>query len=103
LIIYKEEGYDKLGIEEKLSVASRKKQEGNVLYNSSLFERAIKKYKLILDILTTNDKSHDEQAEQVKKLKLSSFLNIAACSLGAKKHNEVIEYSNKAKMAGHSI
>jgi len=73
-------------------VAAKKKQQGNDLYNRGFFDRAVKKYNVILDLMKNMDKENEKQAT---KTILSSHLNIAACHLANNKFPEAIATCDK--------
>jgi FK506-binding protein 4/5 len=83
-------------VDEKFETAERKKQEGNELYQQGKVARALKKYKRALDLFEYDSNLTDEQKDRAKKLKVSCYLNTAACHMKDKEYKKVIENCNKA-------
>ncbi|XP_020891758.1 70 kDa peptidyl-prolyl isomerase isoform X2 [Arabidopsis lyrata subsp. lyrata] len=75
--------------EEKIEAANRKKEEGNLLYKNQKYQRAAKKYNKAADFIETGKFEGDEE-KQLKALRVSCFLNAAACSLKLKNFRETI-------------
>ncbi|KAG7585289.1 FKBP-type peptidyl-prolyl cis-trans isomerase domain [Arabidopsis thaliana x Arabidopsis arenosa] len=69
--------------EEKIEAANRKKEEGNLLYKNQKYQRAAKKYSKAAECIE-NGKFEGDEEKQVKALRVSCFLNGAACSLKLK-------------------
>ncbi|XP_010513402.1 PREDICTED: 70 kDa peptidyl-prolyl isomerase-like [Camelina sativa] len=76
--------------EEKIEAANRKKEEGNLLYKNQKYQRAVKKYNKAAECIANGFFEGDEE-KMVKALRVSCFLNGAACSL---KLNNFLETVN---------
>ncbi|KAK7310766.1 hypothetical protein RJT34_08479 [Clitoria ternatea] len=66
---------------EKIEVAGRKKEEGNVLFKASNYQRARKKYDKATDFVSEDGSFGDDEQKLAKALRVSCWLNSAACSL----------------------
>jgi len=82
--------------DEKLEIANKRKEEGNVFFKEQNFRRAIKKYERALHFVDSDYKATDDEKVQFKQTKLVLYLNIAACKLQTKDYLKVIENCNKA-------
>ena len=99
-------------IEELLQEAARYKEEGNELFASGQYKKAISKYSTVfaftrglpgskrgmdniasMAVGTPIDPSLDQRAVELERL---SELNIAACYLKLERGKEALEHSNKA-------
>nr|GMD89177.1 peptidyl-prolyl cis-trans isomerase FKBP62-like isoform X1 [Ipomoea batatas] len=88
---------------ERIEVASRKKEEGNALFKIGKYQRALKKYDKAVDFVSEDGPFGDDDQNMVKSLRVSCWLNGAACCLklddfeGAIKQSSMvlsIEWSN---------
>ncbi|XP_022768625.1 70 kDa peptidyl-prolyl isomerase-like [Durio zibethinus] len=70
-----------LNSHEKIEAAGKKKEEGNVLFKSGNYKRAGKKYDKALDCVSEDGPFGDDELKLVKALRISCWLNGAACSL----------------------
>ncbi|CAL5206108.1 unnamed protein product [Lathyrus oleraceus] len=66
---------------EKIEVAGRKKEEGNLLFKSGKYQRAAKKYDKAADFVSEDGSFGDDEQKLAKSLRLSCWLNGAACCL----------------------
>ncbi|EEF52262.1 70 kDa peptidyl-prolyl isomerase isoform X2 [Ricinus communis] len=66
---------------EKIEAAGRKKEEGNLLFKSGKFQRAGKKYDKAADYIVEEVSFDDDEQKLIKSLRVSCWLNGAACSL----------------------
>ncbi|CAI8606220.1 unnamed protein product [Vicia faba] len=66
---------------EKVEVAGRKKEEGNLLYKSGKYQRAAKKYDKAADFVSEDGSFGDDEQKLAKSLRISCWLNGAACCL----------------------
>ncbi|XP_010553661.1 PREDICTED: 70 kDa peptidyl-prolyl isomerase isoform X2 [Tarenaya hassleriana] len=80
--------------QEKIEAACRKKDEGNQLYKNQKYQRAAKKYDKAADCVEACSFGDDEE-KQVKALRVSCWLNGAACSLKLKDFPEAIRLCSK--------
>ncbi|CAH9053689.1 unnamed protein product [Cuscuta europaea] len=70
-----------ISIHERIEVANRKKEEGNVLFKHEKYERALKKYKKAVDYVSEGGCFEDNDQKLIKSLQVSCWLNGAACCL----------------------
>ncbi|EOA34976.1 hypothetical protein CARUB_v10020064mg [Capsella rubella] len=75
--------------EEKIEAANGKKEQGNLLYKNQKYQRAAKKYNKAAECIENGFFEGDEE-KKVKALRVSCFLNGAACSLKLKNFQETI-------------
>uniref|UniRef100_A0A2N9ENL6 peptidylprolyl isomerase n=1 Tax=Fagus sylvatica TaxID=28930 RepID=A0A2N9ENL6_FAGSY len=66
---------------EKIEAARRKKEEGNLLFNTGKYQRAEKKYDKAADYVNEDESFRDDEQKLAKQLRVSCWLNGAACSL----------------------
>ncbi|XP_015900479.1 peptidyl-prolyl cis-trans isomerase FKBP62 isoform X1 [Ziziphus jujuba] len=66
---------------EKIEAAERKKEEGNLLFKSGKYQRAAKKYDKAADYVSEDMSFEKDELKLAKALRVSSWLNGAACSL----------------------
>ncbi|XP_010273186.1 PREDICTED: peptidyl-prolyl cis-trans isomerase FKBP62-like isoform X2 [Nelumbo nucifera] len=66
---------------EKIETAGMKKEEGNALFKNGKFQRAAKRYEKATDYVSEDGTSEDGEQKLVKALRVSCWLNIAACNL----------------------
>ncbi|XP_031479364.1 peptidyl-prolyl cis-trans isomerase FKBP62-like isoform X1 [Nymphaea colorata] len=79
---------------EKIDAAAKKKEEGNILFKSGKYQQAAKKYTKAADCL--NEGSFEDGEEKAAKtLKVSCWLNNAACSLKLNNFNDTIQLCSK--------
>ncbi|WCJ35596.1 Peptidyl-prolyl cis-trans isomerase FKBP65 [Euphorbia peplus] len=81
--------------QEKIEAASRKKEEGNVLFKSGKYQRARKKYDKAADCVVEEGSFGDDEQKLVKSLSVSCWLNGAACSLKLNDFQEAIKLCSK--------
>ncbi|KAK7376981.1 hypothetical protein VNO80_02401 [Phaseolus coccineus] len=77
----KEKAPWELNNKEKIEVAERKKEEGNVLFKGDNYLRAEKKYEQAVDFLSDDGSFGFGEQKQADALRVSCWLNGAACSL----------------------
>ncbi|TKY57910.1 70 kDa peptidyl-prolyl isomerase [Spatholobus suberectus] len=87
----KEKAPWELNSKEKIEVAGRKKEEGNVLFKGGNYQRAGKKYEKAADFVSEDGSFEDDEQKQAKALRLSCWLNGAACSLKLNDFPEAIK------------
>ncbi|KAL9361277.1 hypothetical protein Peur_044062 [Populus x canadensis] len=86
----KEKPFWKMDTHEKLEASERKKLDGNVLFKAGKFWRASKKYEKAAKYIEFDHAFTDEEMCLAKSLRLSCYLNNAACKL---KSGEFLEAS----------
>ncbi|KAG4953608.1 hypothetical protein JHK87_039202 [Glycine soja] len=77
----KEKAPWELNSKEKIEVAGRMKEEGNVLFKGGNYQRAGKKYEKAADFVEEDGSFGDDEQKQAQTLRVSCWLNGAACSL----------------------
>ncbi|XP_027332739.1 70 kDa peptidyl-prolyl isomerase-like isoform X4 [Abrus precatorius] len=77
----KEKAPWELNSKEKIEVAGRKKEEGNVLFKSGNYQRARKKYEKAADFVSEDGSFGDEEQKLAEALRVLCWLNGAACCL----------------------
>ncbi|XP_031118608.1 peptidyl-prolyl cis-trans isomerase FKBP62-like isoform X2 [Ipomoea triloba] len=66
---------------ERIEVASRKKEEGNALFKIGKYQRALKRYDKAVDFVSEDGPFGDDDQNMIKSLRVSCWLNGAACCL----------------------
>ncbi|KAA8528448.1 hypothetical protein F0562_035803 [Nyssa sinensis] len=66
---------------ERIEAAGKKKEEGNILFKNGKYQRAGKKYDKAADYVSDDVSFGDDDQKLVKALRVSCWLNGAACSL----------------------
>lgn len=77
----KEKAPWELNNQEKIEAAGKKKEEGNILFKDGNYQRAGKKYDKAVDYVSEDGLFQDDEQKQIKALRISCWLNGAACSL----------------------
>ncbi|OAY23052.1 hypothetical protein MANES_18G047900v8 [Manihot esculenta] len=67
--------------QEKIETAHKEKEGGNLLFKSGKYQRAAKKYDKAADYVVEEGSFGDDEQKLVKSLRVSCWLNGAACSL----------------------
>ncbi|ONK60180.1 uncharacterized protein A4U43_C08F15240 [Asparagus officinalis] len=80
---------------EKIGAAENAKQMGNDLYKIGKFSRAAKKYDKAVSYINENGSFEDGDDKLVRTLRVSCWLNHAACSLKLKDFKETIQLCSK--------
>lgn len=80
---------------EKIEAAGRKKEEGNILFKSGKYQRAGKKYDKALDCVSEDGSFEDFEQKPVNALRVTCWLNGAACSLKLNDFQEAIMFCSK--------
>lgn len=100
----KEKNFWELDNPERIEFAQKKKEEGNVLFKSGKYERAEKKYEKAAFYINEDVSSGplkrdlsfgDDEKKLVKELRVSCWLNSAACSLKLENFREAIRLCSK--------
>ncbi|XP_057427339.1 70 kDa peptidyl-prolyl isomerase-like isoform X2 [Lotus japonicus] len=87
----KEKAPWELSSKEKIAVAGRKKDEGNLLFKDGKYQRAGKKYEKAADFVSEDGSFGDDEQNLAKALRVSCWLNGAACSLKLNDFPEAIK------------
>ncbi|CAL4918844.1 unnamed protein product [Urochloa decumbens] len=80
---------------EKLEAAEKSKVAGNDLFKIGKFQRAAKKYSKALSYINEEEHFEDEVEESTKTLRVSCWLNHAACCLKLKDFAQAISLCSK--------
>ncbi|XP_024162746.1 peptidyl-prolyl cis-trans isomerase FKBP62 isoform X4 [Rosa chinensis] len=80
---------------EKIEAAGRKKEEGNLLFKKGKYHRAGKKYDKAADYVSEDVIFGDDELKLAKTLRVSCWLNGAACSLKLNDFQEAIKLCSK--------
>lgn len=80
---------------ERIEAAVRKKEEGNQLFRTGKYQRAGKKYEKAAECVSEDGVFTDDDQKLVKSLRLSCWLNGAACNLKLNDFQEVIKLCSK--------
>ncbi|KAJ7958280.1 Peptidylprolyl isomerase [Quillaja saponaria] len=80
---------------EKIEAAGRKKEEGNLLFKNGKFQRAGKKYDKAADYVSEDGSFGDDEQKQAKALRISCWLNGAACCLKVNDFHGAINLCSK--------
>ncbi|CAI9784854.1 unnamed protein product [Fraxinus pennsylvanica] len=80
---------------ERIEAAVRKKEEGNQLFRTGKYHRAGKKYEKAAEYVSEDGAFTDDDQKLVKSLRLSCWLNGAACNLKLNDFQEVIKLCSK--------
>ncbi|OIT29292.1 PREDICTED: peptidyl-prolyl cis-trans isomerase FKBP62-like [Nicotiana attenuata] len=80
---------------ERIQVAQRKKEEGNLLFKNGKYQRAMKKYEKAVDYINEDGTFEDDDRRLVKSLRVSCWLNGAACCLKQNDFQEAIKHCSK--------
>ncbi|KAI3508883.1 hypothetical protein L1887_23903 [Cichorium endivia] len=91
----KEKAPWEMAVHERIKTAGIKKEEGNVLYKSGKYQRAAKKYDKAVDYVSEEGQFGDDDQKLVKSLRVSCWLNGAACSLKLKDYKNAIMLCSK--------
>ncbi|KAL2529503.1 Peptidyl-prolyl cis-trans isomerase FKBP62 [Forsythia ovata] len=91
----KEKAPWEMGNLERIEAAVRKKEEGNQLFKIGKYQRAGKKYDKAAEYVSEDVVFTDDDQKLVKTLRLSCWLNGAACSLKLNDFQEVIKLCSK--------
>ncbi|KAL6216712.1 hypothetical protein ACLB2K_009931 [Fragaria x ananassa] len=84
-----------LSNQEKIEAAGRKKEEGNLLFKIGKYHRAGKKYEKAADYVSEDVIFGDDELKLAKPLRVSSWLNGAACSLKLNDFQEALKLCSK--------
>ncbi|KAK6116021.1 hypothetical protein DH2020_008290 [Rehmannia glutinosa] len=83
---------------ERIEAAGRKKEEGNQLFKNGKYQRAAKKYEKVpqaVDYVSQDGTYSDEDEKILKSLRVSGWLNGAACCLKLNNFGEAINLCSK--------
>ncbi|KAG9440606.1 hypothetical protein H6P81_020771 [Aristolochia fimbriata] len=89
---------------EKIAAAEKKKEEGNKLFKSEKYWQAANRYDKAADYVNEDKDFSDEVQNQAKSLRVSCWLNHAACSLKLSDFREVVKLCSKVlDIESHNI
>ncbi|KAK6938558.1 hypothetical protein RJ641_032066 [Dillenia turbinata] len=91
----KEKAPWELSSKEKIEAAGKRKEEGNLLFESAKYLRAGKKYDKAADYVSEDGSFGDDDQKLAKALRISCWLNGAACSLKLNNYGEAISLCSK--------
>ncbi|KAL1823273.1 hypothetical protein ACET3Z_010051 [Daucus carota] len=80
---------------ERIQAAEMKKNEGNVLFKNGKYQRALKKYDKAATYVGEDGSFGDDSQKLVKSLRVSCWLNNAACCLRLNNYQGAIELCSK--------
>ncbi|KAH0681435.1 hypothetical protein KY290_023599 [Solanum tuberosum] len=80
---------------ERIQMAQRKKEEGNLLFKNGKYQRAMKKYEKATDCINEDEHFEDDDQKIVKSLRVSCWLNGAAACLKRNYFQEAIKQCSK--------
>lgn len=81
--------------DERIQVAQRKKEEGNLLFKNGRYQRAVKKYEKAVDCINEDELFENDDQKIVKSLRVSCWLNGAAAFLKRNYFQEAIKQCSK--------
>ncbi|XP_012857389.1 PREDICTED: 70 kDa peptidyl-prolyl isomerase-like isoform X2 [Erythranthe guttata] len=85
----------KMDPQERISECETNKNDGNILFKDGKFELASNKYDKAAKYVEYNHSFSDEQKNQANSLRLSCYLNEAACKLKIGEYKEVTKLCTK--------
>ncbi|GMI91081.1 rotamase FKBP 1, FK506 BINDING PROTEIN 62 [Hibiscus trionum] len=91
----KEKAPWELNSKEKIEAAGKKKEEGNILFKNGNYQRAGKKYDKAVDYVSEDGLFQDDEQKLMKALRISCWLNGAACSLKLSDFQGAIQLCSK--------
>lgn len=91
----KEKAPWEMATNERIKAAGKKKEEGNVLFKNGKYQRAAKKYDKAVDYVNEDGVFGDDDQKLIKSLRVSCWLNGAACSLKLNDYQEAIKLCSK--------
>ncbi|CAN4092175.1 unnamed protein product [Withania somnifera] len=91
----KEKDPGEMNKQERIQVAQRKKEEGNLLFKNGKYQRAVKKYEKAIDCINEDEAFEDDDQKTVKSLRVACWLNGAAACLKRNYFKEAIKQCSK--------
>ncbi|XP_044505306.1 70 kDa peptidyl-prolyl isomerase-like [Mangifera indica] len=91
----KEKPFWKMESKEKIEACERKKHDGNLLFRAGKFWRASKKYEKAAKIVEFDHSFTDDEKHTANDLRLSCYLNNAACKLKLEEYSEASRLCTK--------
>ncbi|PHU20675.1 70 kDa peptidyl-prolyl isomerase [Capsicum chinense] len=91
----KEKDPGEMNNHERIQVAQRKKEEGNLLFKDGKYQSAVKKYEKAIDCINEDEPFEDDDQKIVKSLKVACWLNGAAACLKRNYFQEAIKQCSK--------
>ncbi|XP_041021479.1 70 kDa peptidyl-prolyl isomerase-like isoform X2 [Juglans microcarpa x Juglans regia] len=95
LELMKEKAQWEMSNREKIEAARRRKEEGNLLFQNGKYHRAGKKYDKAAEYISDDESFGDDEQKLAKQLRVSCWLNGAACSLKLNDFQGAIMLSSK--------
>ncbi|KAK9166010.1 hypothetical protein Scep_001201 [Stephania cephalantha] len=80
---------------DKIEAAGKKKEQGNILFKAGNYQRAEKRYDKAADYVMEDGNLEDEEQKLAKPLRVSCWLNHAACCLKLNKFHDAINLCSK--------
>ncbi|XP_057974823.1 70 kDa peptidyl-prolyl isomerase-like isoform X2 [Malania oleifera] len=91
----KEKAPREMSNHERIEAAMRKKEEGNLLFKSGKYQRAGRKYDKAADYVGEDASFGDDDQKKLKALRVSCWLNGAACGLKLNNFRGAIDLCSK--------
>ncbi|KAF5187090.1 Peptidyl-prolyl cis-trans isomerase fkbp62, partial [Thalictrum thalictroides] len=91
----KEKSSWEMNSKEKIEVAVKKKEEGNLLFKCGKHQKAVKRYAKAVDYVAEDGFFGDDEQMLAKALRVSCWLNHAACSLKLNNYEEAVTLCSK--------
>lgn len=91
----KEKDPGEMNKQERIQVAQRKKEEGNLLFKNGKYRGAVKKYEKAIDCVNEDEPFKDDDQKIVKSLRVACWLNGAAACLKRNYFQEAIKQCSK--------
>lgn len=91
----REKAPSELSTNERIEAAGKKKEEGNELFKNGKYERAVKKYDKAMGYISEDLSFADDEQKLVKSLRVSCWLNCAACCSKLNNFHEAIKLCSK--------
>ncbi|XP_047328107.1 peptidyl-prolyl cis-trans isomerase FKBP62-like [Impatiens glandulifera] len=92
---FKEKVPSELSCHERIQTAERKKEEGNLLFRDGKYQRAVKKYEKAVEFIIEDGSLSGDDGNAMKTIRVSCWLNVAACNLKLKDFHQVISLCSK--------
>ncbi|XP_031281283.1 70 kDa peptidyl-prolyl isomerase-like [Pistacia vera] len=91
----KDKPFWKMDTQEKIEACERKKHDGNLLFRAGKYWRASKKYEKAAKFIEFDHSFTDDEKHIANALRLSCYLNNAACKLKLEEHSEASRLCTK--------
>eukprot|EP00053_Salpingoeca_punica_P016467 m.155719 g.155719 ORF g.155719 m.155719 type:complete len:488 (-) comp16969_c3_seq3:319-1782(-) len=96
LVSFTSEDTWSLGTKEKLESMEAKKNLGNELFKKGDYERALRRYDMAINMVSSTYNFNDEEKKEVEQKKLSCYLNKAQCQLKTRHLRDAIHSCDSA-------